>query len=155
MSDTETAEQRLARIQSGFSKNDIIVINTFAGAGISADDIHPRQNVFTYKAWKTAGRQVAKGASGLPVTVWIPKKNKDGEKGNCWPKTTRLFHIDQTLPLDADKGLKPAAWDNKYLFREGSYTADSNPTEVVFQPIEVQPTVVASVAGCAPQLSLF
>ena len=44
------------------------------------------------------------------------------------PKNCRLFHISQTIPLDAPKGTRPDAWNNKSLVREGTYE-DGNPVE--------------------------
>ena len=76
MTTTETPAERIARIKAGFSQNDVLAIMAFADAGIDPDDITPRENVFTFNAWKDVGRQVAKGANGIPVTVWVPKKGK-------------------------------------------------------------------------------
>lgn len=118
----ETNAELLARIQSGFSKNDIIVIEAFAAAGVAPDDITPRENVLTYKAWRAVGRQVAKGAKSLRVTVYIPrKKKKDDEKESAFPKTVSLFHISQTIAADAADGTKPDAWQNENLVRPGTY----------------------------------
>jgi hypothetical protein len=142
ISTTETPQEALQRIQSmQMCQNDVIVIQAFADAGIPAEDITPRLNVLTFKAWKAAGRQVAKGAKSLGITVWIPMKGKksagaasenggDGKKprGGMRPKLTRLFHECQTIPIDAPKGTKPEAWENPALVREGTYEPDE-PTE--------------------------
>lgn len=126
---TETQQETLDRIQSGYSKNDTIVMMAFNAAGVPLDDIIPRQNVLTYKAWRAAGRQVAKGAKSLRVTVWIPKKDKKDPKtgetirGGVYPKTCSLFHISQTVPKDADDNARPDAWQNPALVREGTYSA--------------------------------
>lgn len=140
---TETPEEALTRIQSmGFGKNDAIVIMAFADRGLDPEDIDPRQNVLTFRAWKGAGRQVAKGAIGVPVTVWIARKNSKGAEtteetplddskspvwgkkkptGGMWPKTTRLFHVSQTVSQGAEKGTRPEAWNNPALVWEGTY----------------------------------
>lgn len=128
---TETREEALARIRSGFSKNDQAVIIAFAEAGIDPDQITPRQNVLTFDAWKAAGRQVAKGATSLRIEVWVPRKGKkteeDDEKkgGALMRRTARLFHESQTLPKGTPSGtLKPAAWLNPVLIKEGTYSPE-------------------------------
>lgn len=128
---TETPAETLARIQQGFSKNDLAVVMAFADAGIDPDDITPRVNVLTYRGWQALDRQVAKGAISLRVTVWIPKKGKKGEESSSkddkkktasmYPKTVSLFHVSQTIPKSAPKGTKPDAWENPQLVRAGSY----------------------------------
>ena len=76
---TETPEQQLARIESGFSRNDVIVIETFALLGIPPEEIDPRANVLVFNAWKTKGRRVAKGASSVKITTWIPCEDGNSE----------------------------------------------------------------------------
>lgn len=126
---TETPEEALARIRSGFSKNDMAVIQTFAMLGIPPEDIDPRGNVLTFKAWKAAGRKVAKGATSISVPVYIPAKGRgeiettkaDGtaEKTSAFviKRHARLFHESQTLPADAPKGTRPAAMFNPHLIK--------------------------------------
>ncbi len=128
---TETPAQALERITSGFSKNDIAVVFHFAGVGVDPDDIEPRENVLTFKAWKAKGRKVAKSAISQRITVWVPKSRKAGESDDskdksqsCFPKTTCVFHESQTLTADAPKGARPDAWQNPELIRPGTYTAD-------------------------------
>lgn len=140
MSTTETAEQALARIQAGFSKNDAAVIYAFAECGVDPADIDPRRNVLTFKAWKAAGRSVAKGATSQRVTIWIPASGKKGadaidpetgkkRSGRMMPKTARLFHVSQTVPKDAVKGARPAAWNNPHLVKVGTYEPIAEPCE--------------------------
>lgn len=126
----ETPEQTLERIRNGFSENDVATIIAFANCGISPDDISPRENVLTFRAWKAKGRKVAKGATGQAVVVWVPCSKKkggesaeDGTSRGVYPKRTYLFHESQTLPQDAPKGEKPAAWNNPNLVKEGTYDA--------------------------------
>ena len=151
MTTTETPAERIARIKAGFSQNDVLAIMAFADAGIDPDDITPRENVFTFNAWKDVGRQVAKGANGIPVTVWVPKKGKgkdapaptvDGKPspGSMFPKTTRLFHISQTLPLGTKSmTVKPAAWANPALIKP-IYTAEDG------LPVDGAPVTVTAPA---------
>jgi hypothetical protein len=145
MTTTETNEQKLERIKaSGFGKNDALVIMHFDACGIDAASIDPKRNVLTFNAWKGAGRVVAKGASGCPLTIWIAKRGKpaaadsasDKEKaaGGMYPKTSRVFHESQTIPADS-KSIKvrkdgtvkewpktlaaiPTGWINPALFKD-------------------------------------
>lgn len=134
---SETPAEALARIQAmGFGKNDVIVIQAFASAGIPPELIDPRHNVLTFRAWKGKGRRVAKGAKSIGVTVWIPMSGKQGApaedssgekkpRSNLRPKLTRLFHECQTVDEKSPKGARPEAWDNAALVREGTYEADA------------------------------
>lgn len=112
---TETPAEALARIESGFSQNDIVSIYYFAACGVAPDAITPRENVLTFKAWKAKNRSVAKGAKGLPITVWVPGKANEDGKRPMYPRTTRVFHVSQTIHKDDPKGTESAANDNPYL----------------------------------------
>ena len=77
----------------------------FMEKGIGAEEIIPRQNVFTFHAWRALGRTVRRGEHGVKVVTWVPykKTNKDtGEDEECSrPVTTTVFHISQTDELNA------------------------------------------------------
>jgi hypothetical protein len=139
---TESPAEALERIQNGYSKNDEIVILAFADAGIDPDKIEPRRNVLTFRAWRATDRRVAKGATSVSVTTWIPigghagqfQLNADQNKPSTGdvatikanrprvrPKTAHLFHVSQTIPADAPKGTRPAAWNNGELVKAGTY----------------------------------
>lgn len=76
------------------------IFEGFTEKGISVDEILPRENVFTFKAWKAIGRVVKKGEKGVKVVSWIPVKEKGTEKViGKRPKTTTVFHITQTEEL--------------------------------------------------------
>lgn len=147
---TEDPRAALERIQSGFSGNDVFVIEAFAAAGIPPEEIDPRNNVLTFNAWKAKGRRVAKGATSLRVTVWIPvsenSKPKEGEEKKegqrMYPTTARLFHVSQTIPEDAEKGTKPEAWQNPALVKEGTYEAEETPEQAPagYTPGNTDPT---------------
>jgi hypothetical protein len=102
-----TAQQieALDRATNGHSKNDEFVYAMLSLAGYA--DVQPRVNCLTFNAWKAAGRSVKKGEKGLGVTVWIPCKDKDAKpdpktgeaRKSMRPKTTYIFHIDQTQPI--------------------------------------------------------
>jgi antirestriction protein ArdC len=74
----------------------------FTAKGIAEDAIKPRENVFTYHAWKALGRQVRKGEHGIRIITWITckKREADQEPGepNAYrrPKQTTVFHETQT-----------------------------------------------------------
>jgi len=99
------------------------IINGFMEKGIPIDDIRPRENVFTFWAWKALGRRVKKGEHGVKVITWIPMEGKKGEpssenteaqpgpnvkprKGATRPWTTTVFHVSQT---EVDPYFKPEA----------------------------------------------
>ena len=118
----ETPSEALARIQSRVSQNDFAAIVQFANCGIHPNDITPRVNVLTFKAWKALGRRVAKGATGQKVCVWVPVE-KAGKPDGVRPINAVLFHECQTIAEDAEKGTRPAAWENVQLVKEGTYDA--------------------------------
>jgi hypothetical protein len=137
--ETESPEAALARIEAGFSANDAAVIAAFAGAGVDPSAIDPRHNVLTFNAWKAKGRRVARGATSVRVTVWIPagresegepaandaagevRADSKGERKRLRPVVARLFHESQTVAADAPAGARPAAWLNPALVKAGAY----------------------------------
>ena len=80
------------------------IFDGFLARGIPEDEIIPRENVFTYAAWKALGRQVCKGQHGVKICTFIPMetKEKDPETGevkiktSSRPRLTTVFHISQT-----------------------------------------------------------
>jgi hypothetical protein len=125
---TETPAEALARIQSRVSQNDFAAIHQFYACGIHPDHISPRLNVLTFKAWKALGRRVAKGATGQKVCVWVPVE-KEGKPDGVRPINAVLFHECQTVAEDAEKGTRPAAWNNPALVKAGTYDAADSTTE--------------------------
>lgn len=80
----------------------------FIEKGIAEDEIKPRENIFTYRAWHELGRQVRKGETGVKIVTYVPmtKKGEEGEFRR--PKGTTVFHISQTDSIDAsNEGAKP------------------------------------------------
>lgn len=91
------------------------IIEGFMARGIPADSITPRENVFTYHAWRALGRQVRKGEKGVRVTTFVPlagkgkgsgaelgEDSKDAGKrrpGGMRPRTAYVFHVTQTDPI--------------------------------------------------------
>ncbi len=108
---TATAEQQseaLSRATNNLSMlNYPAIYEGFEGKGIS--DIRPRENVFTYNAWKAKGRQVRKGEHGVKVVTWIDCKSKDIDPDTDEPKkykrakSATVFHISQTDPQGSER----------------------------------------------------
>lgn len=89
------------------------IIAGFVAKGVPADDISPRENVFTYNAWRALGRQVRKGEHGVKVTTMktiggeFSESVKIGDDGKPDPRTGKrifvtatVFHISQTDPVN-------------------------------------------------------
>ncbi len=107
--------EALSRALTGQSwSNFPAIIQGFKTRGIPEDQIMPRENVFTYQAWRALGRQVRKGEHGIKVVTFIKrdKKTEDSETGEVklqtysMPRTVSVFHISQT---DERKGVQNAA----------------------------------------------
>lgn len=96
----EIQRESLGRAASGVSMTNYLpIIAEFTARGIPADDIKPRENVFTFHAWRALGRTVRKGEKGVACCVWIPcrKKEADGtETEGTRPTTAYVFHVSQT-----------------------------------------------------------
>jgi hypothetical protein len=84
----------------------------FAGLsakGISETDIRPRENVFTYNAWRALGRQVRRGEHGVKITTFVAIKGKEDtanpdttgkpKRRSSRPWTATVFHVSQTDPI--------------------------------------------------------
>lgn len=103
--DREAIEREaLENAQNGTSEaNYEAIFEGFAAMGIDPDDVEPRENVFTFNAWKALGRVVRRGQHGVRVATFIPCTKTDkatGEESKFrMPKTTTVFHISQTDPL--------------------------------------------------------
>ena len=106
--------ESLTRATSGQSvANYTLIILGFTAKGISADDIRPRENVFTFNAWKALGRTVRKGEHGIKVCVWVPVTGKGMSRSTAteavpessspytMPRSTTVFHISQTEEVTA------------------------------------------------------
>ena len=111
---TQTAMQfeALTNARSGQSvMNYAAIFSGFMAKGIAETDIKPRENVFTFHAWKALGRSVRKGEHGVKVCTWIPmtKKDDNGEAHDIGrkPRMTTVFHISQTDPIGDAPAVKP------------------------------------------------
>ena len=135
----ETREEQLARIQASENESNYpAIIEGFKARGIPVDQIRPRENVLTYRAWQAKGRQVRKGEKSVKIDVWIEydKKSDDGKpatdpEGNPVKGRSRrsvaVFHVSQTDPIESDKPLpdsRPESDKPESERRTGSTSAD-------------------------------
>src|ERR1700739_1707766 len=108
----QIAQEALDRAVSGIVlSNYPAIIEGFTRKGIPEPQILPRENVFTYHAWRALGRQVRRGEHGVKVTTFVPMDKKTGEADpetgeekrvalgkRAW--TATVFHVSQTDPLN-------------------------------------------------------
>jgi N-terminal domain of anti-restriction factor ArdC len=100
-------QEALSRAVSGQSfSNFPAIYQGFAAQGIPESEIKPRENVFTFDAWKALGRVVRRGEHGVKVVTFIERQSKeiDADTGERKlirrPWTTTVFHISQTDSLN-------------------------------------------------------
>ncbi|MEL6107766.1 MAG: ArdC-like ssDNA-binding domain-containing protein [Planctomycetota bacterium] len=115
---TETREQQLARIQASDNESNYpAIVAGFTARGIPAEDIQPRENVLTYRAWQAKGRQVRKGEKSVKIEVWIEYEQKDAAEGEEPKGRTRrsvaVFHVSQTDPIEGDRPLPETRPDSE------------------------------------------
>ena len=88
-----------------------LIFSGFMAMDIPEDQIRPRENVFTWGAWKAKGRQPRRDERDNFVTVntWRPVfgdvQQRDGStrkgKTGMVPTTARVYHESQTEPMAA------------------------------------------------------
>jgi N-terminal domain of anti-restriction factor ArdC len=109
-------QEALSRAASGQSfGNWPAILAGFAAKGIPEADIRPRENVFTYHAWRALGRQVRRGEHGIKVVTFVtvdrradppdavdhgtgPARRKSSGRR---PWSATVFHVSQTDPVNA------------------------------------------------------
>jgi antirestriction protein ArdC len=111
-----TAEALRNAVTRASTMNYEAIFVGFEAMGIPMEEVQPRENVFTYNAWLALGRQVRKGEHGVKVVTYIERKAKAGEAADAkpegkgegegcevhrFPRTTTVFHISQTDPVQA------------------------------------------------------
>lgn len=103
---SKATQEALNRAVSSHSLSNFpAIFRGFAAKGIPDSDIKPRENVFTFDAWKALGRVVRRGEHGVRVCTFIdtPGKETDQDTGERKiirrPWTTTVFHVSQTEPL--------------------------------------------------------
>ena len=101
-------QEALSRAASGQSlSNWPIILSGFTEKGIPEHEIKPRENVFTYHAWRALGRQVRRGEHGVKVSTWIPTERKERDQTTGEERvssgrichTAVVFHVSQTDPI--------------------------------------------------------
>jgi hypothetical protein len=114
----EMQQEALSRAASGQTMtNWPAIFAGFMAKGIAEQDIRPRENVFTYHAWRALGRQVRRGEHGVRVCTFVTVKSKDSKEerdgvatndidgtdkcrgGYRRPWTAFVFHVSQTDPI--------------------------------------------------------
>jgi hypothetical protein len=100
-------QEALSRALSGQSlSNWPAIVRGFLAKGIPEDEILPRENCFTYHAWRALGRQVRRGEHGVKVVTFLPARDREetdpttGERKTARrssrPWTATVFHVSQT-----------------------------------------------------------
>ena len=104
---SEARQEALSRAISGQSfSNFPAIFQGFAAKGIPESEIKPRENVFTFDAWKALRRYVRKGEHGVKIVTFIESLSKEADPDTGErklirrPWTTTVFHISQTEPLN-------------------------------------------------------
>jgi hypothetical protein len=104
---TQSRLESLKRAVHGQSLTNFPAIFAgFAAKGIPESEIKPRENVFTFEAWKALGRVVRRGEHGVKVVTMIETRSKEVDQDTGEPKmlrrpwTTTVFHISQTDPIN-------------------------------------------------------
>ena len=82
MTQQEIQQEALARaVQSPSMANYPAIFAGFTAKGIAEADIKPRENVFSFHAWKALGRQVRKGEHGVRIATVRKGEKTDKETG--------------------------------------------------------------------------
>ncbi len=93
--------EALSRARSSQSiSNYTAILRGFIAKGIPESEISPRENVFTFNAWKALGRVVRKGEHGVRILTFITTKDKRTGQESRRPWSTTVFHVSQTEPTD-------------------------------------------------------
>ena len=105
MDKSQIQNEALARARGNESAaNYPAIFAEFMERGIPEHDIRPRENIFTFHAWRALGRTVKKGEHGVRVVTWIScnKKDDDGEITETYrrPKSATVFHVSQTKSME-------------------------------------------------------
>ena len=108
MNKQQVATEALTRARTNQAlSNYPAIFEGFMEKGIAEAEIIPRENVFTFHAWRALGRTVERGEHGVKVVTFIPMTKKttddDGQETTeefRRPKTTTVFHVSQTKALE-------------------------------------------------------
>lgn len=114
-SNPQLQHEALSRARGGISMaNYASIIEGFTRKGIPAAEILPRENVFTYNAWKALGRQVRKGEKGVRCLTFIDAKDKTTGQSKRRPWHTTVFHVSQTDVVGSNP-TSPNNLANRYM----------------------------------------
>ena len=105
---SQVQQEALYRAQNSPSMSNYpAIFQGFAEKGIAMDDIRPRENVFSFHAWKALGRRVRKGEHGVRIatirTGNKTEKQPDGTEiqvGFSSPWHVTVFHVSQTDAIE-------------------------------------------------------
>jgi len=97
--------EALSRATRGQSfANYTSIFEGFMQKGIAEADIKPRENVFTFNAWKALGRYVRRGEHGVRVLTFIETEKEDKTTGkketSRRPWSSTVFHVSQTEKVE-------------------------------------------------------
>jgi hypothetical protein len=99
-------QEALTRAISGQTMSNYpAIFQGFMAKGIPEPEIRPRENVFTFNAWRALGRTVRRGEHGVKVLTFIDRASKEVDRDTGEPKVIRLawnttvFHVSQTEAL--------------------------------------------------------
>ncbi|MFL5343014.1 MAG: ArdC-like ssDNA-binding domain-containing protein [Gemmataceae bacterium] len=109
----QVQQEALARAAGGQSLgNWPAIIAGFLAKGIPEADIRPRENVFTYHAWRALGRQVRRGEHGVKVVTFVTVGDAEPAPAHATaasaekrptrgrrPWAATVFHVSQTDPI--------------------------------------------------------
>src|SRR5713101_2105891 len=77
----EARQAALTRAVSGQSYSNFpAIFQGFAEKGIPESEIKPRENVFTFDAWKALGGVVRRGEHGIKVVTFIDCQSKETDR---------------------------------------------------------------------------
>src|SRR6478609_4851684 len=86
-----TTREALNRAVSGHSHSNFpAIFQGFAAKGIPESEIKPRENVFTFDAWKALGRVVRRGEHGVKVCTFVERQGKEIDQDTGERKVIRL-----------------------------------------------------------------
>ena len=105
----EVVRESLSRAVGSLSTSNYgDVFAGFVARGIAVEDIRPRENVFTFNAWRALGRCVRKGEHGVRIQTWVPCADRksaaaDGSEPakRLRPRAAYVFHVSQTEPIES------------------------------------------------------
>src|ERR1700684_4495215 len=88
--ESQSQQESLSRAVSGQSLTNFpAIFQGFAAKGIPESEIKPRENVFTFDAWKALGRVVRRGEHGVKVVTFIDCRSKEIDRDTGERKTVR------------------------------------------------------------------